>query len=361
MTQISLLRYSIILVNKKTHTPAQHIIILSENVLFREILARSLEKQGQATILSPTPAYATQLIQKNQPEKLIIDETLPPTLLGEILQTALQLPSCKLVFLNPYQNDTVILDPKRKFMRKADDLMYILNDEFEQTANTLATPETPEFGDVAQAREAMFALLAAFINQRPDSEFVNKLRTAGIHQFLSILIDKEGQSQIHDGLQELGAYLEETLKKDENSLVEELAVDWTRLFRGLRPGYGPKPPYAYLHKKTKLSELDFLQKISGIYTSFGASIEPTQSNRPDYLGLQLAFLSFLYQQASEAYQIGNKDKAVQFELAATDFFENEFADWALTFCQEAKSHAKTAFYHGYLTILQGQIRDLAEC
>ncbi|MEE4193633.1 MAG: hypothetical protein V2J07_00395, partial [Anaerolineae bacterium] len=191
--------------NSKTHTPAQRIIILSENVLFREILARSLEKQGQATILSPTPTYATQLIQKNQPEKLIIDETLPPTLLGEILQTALQLPSCKLVFLNPYQNDTVILDPKRKFMRKADDLMYILNDEFENTADTLATPETPEFGDIAQARSATFALLAAFINQRPDSEFVNQLRTAGIHQFLSILIEEDGQSQIQDGLQELGA------------------------------------------------------------------------------------------------------------------------------------------------------------
>jgi TorA maturation chaperone TorD len=238
--------------------------------------------------------------------------------------------------------------------------MYILNDEFENTADTLATPDTLEFGDIAQARAAMFALLAAFINQRPDSEFVNKLRTAGIHQFLTILIEEDGQSQIQDGLQELGAYLEETLKKDANSLVEELAVDWTRLFRGLRPGYGPKPPYAYLHKKTKLSELDFLQKISGIYTSYGASIEPTQSNRPDYLGLQLAFLSFLYQQASDAYQEGNKEKAIQIELAATDFFENEFADWSLTFCQEAESHAKTAFYHGYLAILQGQIRDLAE-
>lgn len=237
--------------------------------------------------------------------------------------------------------------------------MSILNDDISYCVGKSSQYESINPETSTQALAEMFGLLAIFLNQRPDSEFVQRLRAAGIHQFLDTLEEQEEGSKIHTGLQELGAYLEDSLTADDNSLAEELAVDWTRLFRGLRPGYGPKPPYGFLHQKMRLSELEYLRKIASYYSRFGAEIEPTHSNRPDFLGLQLAFLSFLYQQSSQAYQQGCDQEAKKFENAAADFFVQELANWAIVFCSEAQAHAKTGFYHGFLEILQGQIQEMA--
>ncbi len=334
-------------------------LIFSQNTLFSEILAKALEKKQQLEIVNAPVLYASQLIQKNLPKAILIDQTLPPVHLGEIIQAALNTPDCKVVFLNPYQNDTIILAPKRKSMRKADDLMYILSDEIAPNPDSTDDFDSLKPNEIAQARADMFGLLAAFLNHRPDSEFLNNLRAAGIHQFLDTIVEQIPPSKIQTGLKELGAFLEDTLQENESKLTDQLGVDWTLLFRGLRPGYGPKPPYGYLHQTMKLSEMAYLQRISGTYASFGAEIEPSQSNRPDYLGLQLAFLSFLYQQASRAYQQGNAEEAVRLETAAADFFTQELAPWVLTFCQEAQAHCKTRFYHGYLEILVGQIQELS--
>lgn len=333
-------------------------LIFSQNTLFGEILAKALEKKQSLEIINAPVLYASLLIQKNLPKAIFIDQTLPPVHLGEIIQAALNTPDCKVVFLNPYQNDTIILAPKRKSMRKAEDLMYILNDEIDPNPETPEDIYTVKPDEIAQARADMFGLLAAFLNHRPDSEFLNRLRAVGIHQFLDTIVEQNPPSKIQTGLKELGAFLEDTLQEDESKLTDQLGVDWTLLFRGLRPGYGPKPPYGYLYQTMKLSEMAYLQKISSTYTSFGAEIEPSLSNRPDYLGLQLAFISFLYQQASNAYQQGNSAEATRLEMAAADFFTQELAPWAPIFCQEAQAHCKTRFYHGYLDILVGQIQEL---
>lgn len=346
--------------NRRESQPGESCcLIFSQNKLFGEILAKALEKKHQLEIINAPVLHASQLIQKNLPKAVLIDETLPPTHLGEILQAALHVPDCKVVFLNPYQNDTLILAPKRKSIRKADDLMYILNDDISPNDEIQADFEAVQPDEISQARANMFGLLAAFLNHRPDIDFLNRLRAAGIHQFIELLTEADSTSKIQSGLQKLGAYLEDTLEKDESKLTDELGVDWTRLFRGLRPGYGPKPPYAYLYQKTRQSELEYLRKISSLYAQYSAEIEPAQSNRPDYLGLQLAFLSFLNQQASLAYQQENQAQANQLENAADLFFKQELAPWAISFCEEAKLHAQTAFYQGYLEILQGQIQEMS--
>jgi TorA maturation chaperone TorD len=333
-------------------------MIVSENTLFQEILAKSLDKDKDLEIITPQARFAPQLIMKNQLDTIIIDETLSPALIGETLRVAIHHVSNKLIFLNPYQNDTVILDTQRKSMRKADDLMLILNEELNPDIDMQAALESTRPEEIAQARASMFALLAAFTNRRPDLVFLQNLRAAGIHQFLEVFIEQETPSRTQNGLQELGVFLEETLKRDEKELTDELAVEWTRLFRGLRPGYGPKPPYGYLYQKTRLTELEYLRKISESYAQHGAEIDPSQANRPDYIGLQLSFLSFLHQKASDAYQQELISTASQIEQSARDFFNIEFAPWVLAFCQEAESQVKSGFYHGFLDILQGQILEM---
>lgn len=333
-------------------------MIISENTLFQEILAKSLDKDKSLEIITPTACHAPRLIKRIQLDTIIIDETLSPALIGETLQVAIHQISNKLIFLNPYQNDSVILCAQRKSMRKADDLMNILNEDLKPGIDVRDALEPIRPEEIAQAHASMFALLAAFINQRPDLKFLNNLRAAGIHQFLEVFIEQETPSRTQHGLHELGKFLEDTLNMDDEELTNELSVEWTRLFRGLRPGYGPKPPYAYLHQKSRLTELEYLRKISEIYSQNGAEIEPSQANRPDFLGIQLSFLSFLYHSASDAYQQELISSASQIEKSARDFITFEFAPWVLAFCQEAEPQAKSGFYHGFLDILQGQVLEM---
>jgi len=102
---------------------AVRLMLLSQNALFLEVLSKTLDDCQDMEVLSPSPNKANDLIQANAPEIIIIDETLPSPMIEQIMKNACSQETCKVLLVNPNQNDLVTLHTHRSSMRNANDLL----------------------------------------------------------------------------------------------------------------------------------------------------------------------------------------------------------------------------------------------
>jgi putative dimethyl sulfoxide reductase chaperone len=212
-----------------------------------------------------------------------------------------------------------------------------------------------EFSAAATVRASMFDFLATLLNQRPDLELVRKLRSSSLEVLISQAEVSEPGSQVVLGLREMARFIESTSRDPETEVETALGVDWTRLFRGVTPRYGPPPPYESIYADTGETDLGTIKSLIEFYWTSGAQLENTAGNRPDYLGLELSFLCFLAEEEAKAWESGNEELARSYQEKASSFFEQHPAAWANKFLIEALNYAKTGFYKGYLYLCQGTI------
>jgi putative dimethyl sulfoxide reductase chaperone len=212
-----------------------------------------------------------------------------------------------------------------------------------------------EFSAAARTRADAFDFLATLLNQRPDLELVRMLRSSSLDALIRQAEDSEPGSQVVLGLREMASFVESTAGDPETEVETALGVDWTRLFRGVTPKYGPPPPYESIYADTGETELATIQSVAEFYWSSGAQLGKKVGNRPDYLGLELGFLCFLAEEEAKAWESGDEELAQSYQEQARIFFEQHPGVWANKFLIEALNYAKTGFYKGFIYLCQGTI------
>ena len=197
-----------------------------------------------------------------------------------------------------------------------------------------------------------FSLLATLLNQMPDAALVEKLRIAGSDCLKLSVENLEEQTGIEQGLQKTSDFIEATADLSEEEVQNQLAVDWTRLFRGVSPTYGPQPPYEGLFRPDLGDHITVMQAVKCVYRGIGVVTSDENANRPDYLGTELGFLSFLFQQTAKAGRAGEPGNARRYADVAEKFMEEHLSKWVAAFISEAYPHAKTDFYRGVLQLIK---------
>ena len=173
-----------------------------------------------------------------------------------------------------------------------------------------------EFSAAARTRGSMFDFLATLLNQRPDLELVRKLRSSSLEVLIGQAEASAPGSQVVQGLREMARFVESTSKDPEKEVETALGVDWTRLFRGVTPRYGPPPPYESIYADTGETDLGTIRSLIEFYWASGAQLENKAANRPDYLGLELSFLCFLAEEEAKAWESGNEELAQSYQEKA---------------------------------------------
>jgi TorA maturation chaperone TorD len=166
-----------------------------------------------------------------------------------------------------------------------------------------------------------------------------------------------GQSSA--AIQEVVNFVEATRTHPEAAVQETLAVDWTRLFRGVTPGYGPIPPYEGLFTDEASTHLALMHAILALYLENGAALTGIVPNRPDYLGLELAFAGFLNEAAAAAWARGEAEAAAALADRAAAFVAEHPARWAHRYFEQALPKAQTGFYRGLLRLIQAMLAEAA--
>ncbi len=105
------------------------LMLLSNNRLFSEVLQKALEVDSTLSIQTPELSQVFEQIPEVQPHIIVMDESLPAEQIDHVLRIAYNLEACKVLLVNPNQNDLLTLTSQRSRMYSAGDLLTaILSD-----------------------------------------------------------------------------------------------------------------------------------------------------------------------------------------------------------------------------------------
>ncbi len=102
---------------------SMRLMLLSNNRLFSEVLQKALEVDCTLSIQTPELCQAFEQIRELQPHIIVMDDTLPAEQINHVLRIAYNMEACKVLLVNPNQNDLLTLTSQRSRMRSAGDLL----------------------------------------------------------------------------------------------------------------------------------------------------------------------------------------------------------------------------------------------
>ena len=116
---------------------------------------------------------------------------------------------------------------------------------------------TEELKENAELRSRLYWILSRFYLERPTYQFL-----------LSLKEKLNGIEDSSEGVE----LIRESLKGDLQELSERLGVEFTRLFRGVKEGYGPPPPYesVYMGEGRVIGEATL--EVMRFYTECGLGL-----------------------------------------------------------------------------------------
>jgi len=222
-----------------------------------------------------------------------------------------------------------------------------------KTASSKGSPSTD-----AEARATMYMFLARMFNERPDDSLVQRLRSLG-SEWIALLtqsIDLTEEAVL--GIKDIARFVEASAETPEVDVAQSLAVDWTRLFRGLAPGYGPPPPYEGVYLGGNAEPSEILLAVVNDYLKHGVAMSQDGANRPDYIGLEFDFLAILAEREQAAWDDGDTAAAAGQRRGAQEFFDQHTGRWVKLYCDKAIEQAKTDFYRGLLRLTRGMVEEM---
>jgi TorA maturation chaperone TorD len=173
----------------------------------------------------------------------------------------------------------------------------------------------------AQAGEhtALYWMLADVALTPPDGAFVERLQRS------------------------LTAPLREALPQSSDAAgIERMAVDYTRLFAGLRAGYGLAPPLESLHEDSPDAP-GLAAALQERYADAGFELCET-GTAPDHLGVELRFVALLCYLEMQAWQSGRAAEAERLNERQREFLHDHLGRWAPERWRVTAAEAEHPFY-----------------
>ncbi|MDF1592046.1 MAG: molecular chaperone TorD family protein [Desulfobacterales bacterium] len=193
--------------------------------------------------------------------------------------------------------------------------------------------------DVADNRGNVYGLLATVFGQEISSDLLHQIKDP---RFLGVLSGL--------GIEFKGDFFE----KPDEDLIEELAVEFTRLFLG--PGKHISPHESIHHEREdgqwgKLwgqSTVDAKKFIE----SAGFDYKSEYKGLPDHISVELEFMQQVALSEAKAWQDQDKEKALYCLQIERKFIEEHLSRWVPAFCKKVMQDTESHFYKGVAELAQ---------
>lgn len=204
----------------------------------------------------------------------------------------------------------------------------------------------------ADIRRAVYHLLFVPMLRLPDEAFLEQIQSEEFREALAAIGRAVPIPLMAEGLALVENYVEALAKGRENeedyrALVDGLARDRTYLFRALAPDVGAPPPYETQYRNHLTREAG-IGEMTDVYRAAGMEVGDEVHERPDYLGVELAFMTRLIEAELDA---GTEALEGLRESQAAFFFDH-LGQWAPDYVSDALGHARTDFFIGVLKVAQ---------
>ncbi len=200
--------------------------------------------------------------------------------------------------------------------------------------------------DTAMARSHVYGLLATIFRAEPTAALLKELKDP---RFSGVFSDL--------GL-DLG---DEFHQKPEAELVEELAVEYTRLFIGPGPHVSP---HESVHKEVDGGGRGSLWgedtvRVKKFIETAGLEYEPDYTGIPDHVSVELEFLQKLADRESTAWSEGDTEGALYCRKIEKMFLEDHLSKWVPRFCDKVMAQAELPFFGKMAKLTKGFILNPA--
>jgi anaerobic sulfite reductase subunit A len=209
--------------------------------------------------------------------------------------------------------------------------------------------------EVAMSRGSCYGLLASVYNLLPSSTFVARILSTDIRTMFRAVANGTSASEtqlddLEQGLRALDDFREQARNLEQKELAIRMGVDRTRLFRGIKRGYGPPPPYESLYRGSECVMAESAVQVKKVYFDIGYHLPQHCKELPDYIGIELDFMSHVCREEAQAWTTANKNRAVALLDTASKFVGEHLIMWVPGFCDEALNYAREGFYQGIAKI-----------
>ena len=237
----------------------------------------------------------------------------------------------------------------------------------------MTTDETTnrEMADLAMSRSRVYGFLGALYNRMPDEQFAASLPSQEVMAFLSSLGEAEDAPEdMCEGVRLMQVFIHASTTKSIEELKTELAVERTRLLRGIKPDYSPPPPYESVYVGLEQQPQTLAPPArAGVYASVsvqqayaeaGVGLPKEVKDQPDFIGFELDFMRHLSEQESEAWTERDRGRAAELLEKEFNFLKGHKLHWVPRFCDVMFQQATLDFYRGVARITKGFVHDDVE-
>lgn len=212
--------------------------------------------------------------------------------------------------------------------------------------NKIAT--LPDSTDDIELEAALCALLSEFFVHNPDDTLFRALAELSPEDF--------------DAFPAVERSLRVIIQNAHKAIENEAALldfkrDWTKLFRGISPDYGPTAPYAFLFLKCNTTAM--LSELAALYIDGGYDDYQNIRDRIDYIGTCFAYLKTVDLQRIHAVQEKNLREFMRLNLCREIFLRQFLLPWIHEFASRARKFVQTPFYSAVLNLTDDSVRLFA--
>ncbi len=203
----------------------------------------------------------------------------------------------------------------------------------------VVTCDTEISAGTARERSGLYGFLAEVFRAEPSRDLLHRIKDPGFAEVLEAA----------------GAHLgEELARQPEEDLLEDLAVEYTRLFLG--PGRHVRP-YAATYLDGAGASLcgPTTVWVRGFMARAGFAFAPGHRDLPDHVSLEMEFMARMAAREAEAVEAGDASAARQSRRIQSEFLTH-LGRWLPRFCGHAAEHAELSFYRE-LARLTGHFLD----
>ena len=140
---------------------------------------------------------------------------------------------------------------------------------------------------------------------------------------------------------------------------DDLRVDYTRLFVGIKKVLAPLWESVYFNQDRMVFQEQTLQ-VRAWYRRFGLEPEKLYKEPDDHIGLELLFLVHLAKLGLQALEENDQAGSEKYLQAQRDFLSEHLLRWGPAWAKLVRQHASTDFYRGLAHLVHGTLLAVAE-
>ncbi len=156
---------------------------------------------------------------------------------------------------------------------------------------------------------------------------------------------------VRRGLRKVKTWIEVDGSQPSHERKSALESEFVRLFRGLRRGTSPPPPYESVYVDGGHLYGVLTDDVSRKYQQFNLKVQNNEP--PDHLALELSFMRYLCKKEAEAR---SSNQAVRNWLEEqNEFLHKHLVQWLPIFCESIRKSCESRFYSGVADLTEGWI------